>query len=148
MLYIYIYFAISSQIYNRSEIQYIGQCRNSRWKREVNAAETNAIAWAAWKMETRCGCFLALYATRYVGTHAGRSVVHKQGRNQPGRPSLSEQRAKGPQAREAAICWSCTTEDQVERSSVRSRSLEAWPTTSFPSPRFIASLVAICTHRE
>src|SRR5258707_13871504 len=49
-----------------------------------------------------------------------------------------------PQAREAAICWSCTTEDQVERSSVRSRSLEAWLTTSFPSPRLIASLVAIC----
>jgi len=55
------------------------------------------------------------------------------------------ERMKGPQAREAAICWSCTTEDQVERSSVRSRSLEAWLTTSFPSPRLIASLVAICT---
>lgn len=51
--------------------------------------------------------------------------------------------AKRAQAREAAICWSCTTDVHVERSSVRSRSLEFCPTTSFPRPRLIASFVAI-----
>jgi hypothetical protein len=83
-------------------------------ERSHNAAETNAIiSCAAWKglsyerrgAELLGTVLLLLYhAVWLVDTHhTGRPAMHKQGGNEPSRPSLSEQRKRRDIMRERQL---------------------------------------------